>query len=113
MKLADLRPQPECVTTFEYRFLRALPPTPGCYVLSTASDDIIYIGQAKSLQSRLLQHWENGRHKETTIYGRVSKVSTIAVSDLAALNAYERGWINLCELADGLRPPLNKMGAPV
>src|SRR5579862_3449642 len=113
MRLSSLRPAFERSAQFEYRFLRALPATAGCYALSTASDEILYIGQARSLQSRLLQHWENGRHKESTIHGRISRVSVIEVADPAALNAYERGWINQCELEDGALPALNKISAPV
>jgi excinuclease UvrABC nuclease subunit len=113
MKIEELRPAPQKMAKFEFRFIRALPQTAGCYALSTASDEILYVGQARSLQSRLLQHWENGRHKESTAHGRISKVSIIEVADPATLNAFERGWINQCELADGSRPPLNKMSAPV
>ncbi len=113
MNLSALTPAPEPSRAFEFRVLRALPDKTGCYVLSTASGEILYIGQARSLKSRLLQHWEAGRHNLQTIYGRISRVSIIVVPEPATLNSYERGWINQCRLADGTLPALNKVSAPV
>jgi excinuclease UvrABC nuclease subunit len=113
MNLSALVPAPGASGAFEFRVLRAFPDKAGCYALSTASGEILYVGQARSLQSRLLQHWEAGRHKLQTNCGRISRVSIIVVAEPAALNSYERGWINQCELADGVRPALNKISAPV
>ncbi|MFL5561266.1 MAG: GIY-YIG nuclease family protein [Gemmatimonadaceae bacterium] len=90
-----------------------MPEAPGCYALTTASGDILYIGQAASLRQRLMQHWDSGRHKLTTVLGRISRVSVLHVSETPRLNAYERGWLNQCVLSDGRLPPLNRISAPV
>jgi excinuclease UvrABC nuclease subunit len=113
VKVDALTPAPTRSEPFEFRFLSDTPASSGCYALSNASGEILYVGQAKSLRSRLLQHWEDGRHNVITPYGRISRVSIVGVVDEAMLNAHERGWINQCELADGARPPLNKISAPV
>lgn len=78
-------------------------------MLTNAGGDILYIGQAVSLKSRLLQHLDGGRHREITALGTASFVSILVLEDSNRLNAYERGWINQCELVDGSLPPLNKV----
>jgi excinuclease UvrABC nuclease subunit len=113
VKISALMPQAGSSFPFEFRHLRGMPDAPGCYALAIARNDILYIGQATSLQRRLIQHWDAGRHKLATSYGRISKVSVIEIPDAGTLNAFERGWINQCELFDGAMPPLNKVGAPV
>jgi excinuclease UvrABC nuclease subunit len=93
--------------------VRAMGAGSGCYALTNASGDILYIGQAVCIRSRLLQHLDAGRNREATIRGRASFVSTLVLEDAVQLNAYERGWINQCELADGCLPPLNKVHGPL
>ena len=44
-----------------------------------------------------------------TTLGTASLVAVLILEDAARLNAYERGWISQCELADGRIPLLNKM----
>jgi hypothetical protein len=77
--------------------------------LTNAGGDILYIGQALHLSTRLVQHLDAGRQREITIWGTASLVSVLALDDAAQLNAHERGWINQCELTDGHLPPLNKV----
>jgi excinuclease UvrABC nuclease subunit len=109
LKITALTPSPEPPELFEYRTVSAVAVGPGCYVLTNASGDILYIGQAVSIRSRLLQHLDAGRHREMTTSGRLSFVSILKLENPIQLNAYERGWINQCELADGCLPPLNKI----
>jgi hypothetical protein len=44
-----------------------------------------------------------------TPLGVASFVSILTLDDPIKLDAYERGWINQCDLADGSLPPLNKI----
>ena len=113
MKVSELVPQPTFAGAFDYPTAATLPETPGCYVLSNASADIIYLGQAVSLRSRVRQHLDAGRHRELTVYGRASLLSIFWVDESFALSAHERGWLNQCVLCDGVLPPLNKIDAPV
>jgi hypothetical protein len=113
LKIARLSPAPGISIAFDYVTVRAIAPGPGCYVLTNAGGDIVYIGQAVSLRTRLLQHLNAGRHLELTPYGRASLVAVVAISSPLYLNAHERGWIDQCELADGFLPPLNKVHGPL
>jgi excinuclease UvrABC nuclease subunit len=94
---------------FDFWAVRSIGDGPGCYVLANASRDILYIGQAVCISSRLLQHLDAGRQREMTTLGTASLVAVLILEDAARLNAYERGWISQCELADGRIPLLNKM----
>jgi excinuclease UvrABC nuclease subunit len=109
LKLASLTPSPGAPAPFEYRVVRRIGVDPGCYVLTNASGDILYIGQAVCIRSRLLQHLDSGRHRDMTPLGVASFVSILTLDDPIKLDAYERGWINQCDLADGSLPPLNKI----
>lgn len=113
MKITALTPSPGHPVPFEYRVVRAIAVDPGCYVLTNASGEILYIGQAVRIRSRLLQHLDAGRHREMTARGKASFVSILTLDDSIRLNAYERGWIDQCELADGCLPPLNKVHGPL
>jgi hypothetical protein len=113
LKVAALVPVPTFIGAFDYLTAARLPDAPGCYVLTNAGSDIIYLGQAVSLRSRLLQHVDTGRHRELTSYGRASLLSILQIEDPLRLNAHERGWLNQCLLCDGTLPPLNKVEAPI
>lgn len=109
MKLATLTPPPAAAVPFNYWTARSIECGPGCYVLTNAGGDILYIGQAINVGARLAQHLDSGRHREVTHWGTASLVAVLAVDGFAKLDALERGWINQCELSDGFIPPLNKV----
>jgi len=113
LKIGELIPVPTLAGPFDYPTAVSLPERPGCYVLTNASFDIIYVGQAVSLRSRIIQHLDAGRHKQLTGYGRASLLSILEIADFVRLSAHERGWLNQCELRDGTLPPLNKVHAPL
>ena len=114
MKVGALIPSPTFIGGFDYPTAASLPETPGCYVLTNASSDIIYLGQAVNLRSRVAQHLDTARHREMTPLGRASLLSVLCLVDAPlSLNAHERGWLNQCELCDGILPPLNKIHAPL
>jgi predicted GIY-YIG superfamily endonuclease len=81
-------------------------------VLTNAEGEIIYIGQATNLRSRLTQHLDGGKRDALTTLGRASFVWHRRVAGKGALSALERGWLQSCEIADGILPPLNKITAP-
>ena len=113
MKVGALLPAPVLIGGFDYATAARLPDGPGCYVLTNAASDIIYLGQAVSLRSRITQHLDAGRQRELTRHGRASLLSILEIPAPMKLNAYERGWLNQCELCDGVLPPLNKVQAPI
>lgn len=108
-----LVPAPTFIGAFDYHTAGRLPDRPGCYVLTNAGSDIIYLGQAVSIRNRVLQHLDAGRHRDITPYGRASLLSVLEIEDLIRLSAHERGWLNQCLLCDGALPPLNKVEAPI
>lgn len=93
---------------FDFATAKHLAEESGCYVLTNAADEVIYIGQAVSLRSRVLQHLTNGRQRELTVLGRASLLSVLYIKKPMTLNAHERGWLNQVALADGVFPPLNR-----
>ena len=113
MKVSLLIPSPTFVGAFDYRTVASLPESPGCYVLANASSDVIYLGQAVNLRSRLTQHLDAARHREMTPLGRASLLSVLYIEAPLSLSVHERGWLNQCEICDGVLPPLNKIHAPL
>jgi hypothetical protein len=113
LKVDELRPRPASPLEFSYATIKYCTEESGCYALTNASHDILYVGQAISLRQRLLQHLDAHRHNVLTPFGRPSLVWVLSVPASSALSAHERGWLNQCELADGGLPPLNKVHAPV
>lgn len=113
MKVTALVPSPTFIGAFDYHTAASLPDAPGCYALTNASSDIIYLGQAVSLKSRIMQHLDGGRHRQLTSLGRASLLSVLQIATPLALSAHERGWLNQCELCEGTLPPLNTIHAPL
>ena len=56
---------------------RALPQRPGVYVMRNARDEVIYIGKAKNLRSRVRSHFGSGRSLEPKVHALVEQVQTI------------------------------------
>lgn len=112
MKVGDLIPPVEHETPFELYALGRLSDCSGCYCLTNASGEILYAGQALSVQQRLIQHFDSTKRSALTTYGRISKVWWRA-EPAVSLNALERGWLETIRLRDGKLPPLNRASAPI
>lgn len=112
MRYDDLVPSLEKSIPFELYSIDRIADYSGCYCLTNASGDILYIGQAVSIRNRLGQHFEGEKRSTLTVYGRVSK-AWWRVHPVASLNALERGWLESYLLHEGVLPPLNKASAPI
>ena len=112
MRLADLVPAAQHHALFEMYTLNRVADCSGCYCLTNADGDILYVGQAASVQRRLLQHFDSSKRNELTLYGRVSRAAWRA-EDAVRLSALERGWLEMIRLRDGTLPPLNRVSAPI
>ncbi|NOK11888.1 GIY-YIG nuclease family protein [Corallococcus exercitus] len=112
MKLADLVPAPQHHAFFDLYALNRIADCAGCYCLTNANGDILYVGQAVSVQRRLIQHFGSPKRNELTPHGRVSRVSWREEGALR-LSALERGWLETIRLKDGALPPLNRVSAPL
>ncbi|TAG44355.1 MAG: hypothetical protein EAZ30_17275 [Betaproteobacteria bacterium] len=112
MNVADLRPKPPHQVDFSLYSASRTPEYSGCYCLTNASGDILYIGQAASIRQRLSQHFDSDKRSANTIHGRIS-VAWWCEFNEAGISALERGWIESARLCDGNLPPLNRIGAPI
>ena len=112
MKINEIIPPVEHSAKFELYALNRLTDCSGCYCLTNASGDILYAGQAVSVQQRVIQHFDSAKKEALTMYGRISRVWWRA-EPLNTLSALERGWLESIRLRDGVLPPLNLIGAPL
>jgi predicted GIY-YIG superfamily endonuclease len=111
MNVSDIQPAVEYQAPFDLYTLNRIADCSGCYCLTNASGDILYVGQALSVRQRLIQHFDSEKRSVLTAYGRVSAAwwrSEVPIK----LSALERGWTEAVRLRDGALPPLNKISAP-
>jgi excinuclease UvrABC nuclease subunit len=111
MKVQELTPELQHQVAFDLYSLSRIPDCAGCYCLTNATGQILYIGQSVSMRSRLAQHFYSDKRISQTPLGRVS-VAWWRVADPSKLSALERGWIESVRLRDGALPPLNRVSAP-
>lgn len=55
--------------------LKKLPSQPGVYLMHDAKDEIIYVGKAVSLKSRVRQYFQSSRNKSAKIEQMVSRIA--------------------------------------
>ena len=111
MKVGELVPVAEHRAAFQLYSLKRIADCCGCYCLTNATSDILYIGQALSVPTRLRQHFDSDKRAALTNYGRVSMVWW-RLEERHRISALERGWIELYRLREGVLPLLNRIGAP-
>ena len=111
MTAGELTPPSEAACPFQLSSLKRMHTGPGCYALTNFAGEIIYIGQAANLRSRLLNHFDGPKRDALTSKGRISTVEWRGV-DTRGLDSTERGWIGLYALREGELPPLNKQDGP-
>ncbi len=85
--------------------LKRLPAGPGVYLFRDAADDVLYVGKAKSLRSRVRQYFQAGRTDNRlgmdTLVSRVERVETIVTgTEVEALHLEQN-------LVKRHRPPFN------
>src|SRR5262249_14159711 len=88
--------------TFE---LKRLPAAPGVYLFRDEADDVLYVGKAKSLRSRVRQYFQAGRSDNRlgmdTLVARVARIETIVTgTEVEALHLEQN-------LVKRHRPPFN------
>lgn len=111
MKPSDLRPGCTNKVEFSYSSLRSISATSGCYVLSNWREDILYIGQAKSIRRRIISHLSDSAKTSMTAMGRAFWVH-YELCDEFSLNQLERGWMQQHENREGKLPILNRIQPP-
>lgn len=112
MRVSNLRPPPENMKRFAYPDLRELPTESGCYVLSTANDSIVYIGQATDIERRVTQHFNDPEKRDAAPHG-VAFWCHYLRAESVDLNRLERGWLGQYQITTGALPYFNKQSGPV
>ena len=72
MKVAELQPAMDARVSFDPRFSIRIPSAPGCYILSTIYDDVLYIGETNDLGRRMGEHLDDPRMTRRTPEGLAS-----------------------------------------
>lgn len=111
MKIQELQIRLLKKEIFSFAHLKKVPSEPGCYFLSTYSQEILYIGSSNNLQRRLKQHLEEGVKVRTTPFGIVYWFY-FEICSLEKKKPNERGWINTAILNDGSLPFFNQISPP-
>lgn len=111
MKVVDLVPPVVDQVAFDLYAIKRISDCSGCYVLTNAGGDIVYIGQAVSVLRRVADHFDSSKRVALTVYGRVSMVYW-RPEDSTKLSGLERGWVEAVRLREGVLPPLNLVSAP-
>ena len=109
MKIERLVPHPDHRELFKRNRLRFIPETPGCYVLATFANIVLYIGLAKNLRRRANDHLDTPAKTKETKFGRAIFFFWIESSDL---NKIERTWMNIHTEQEGSLPILNNIYSP-
>ena len=112
MKVSNLIPIIENRYQFNLRFQKFIPNQPGCYVISTFDDEILYVGLTDNLRRRFGEHRGNREKINLTIQGKAFwfYFMTYVKKDLCKM---ERTWLNQYEVIHGNLPILNKISSPV
>jgi hypothetical protein len=82
----------------------------GCYVLTTFSGEILYIGLSNNLRRRLEEHLDNPQKTAPTSFGRAVFFHWLETPDLQKV---ERTWLGAYQITEGRLPILNAMFSPV
>lgn len=109
MKITELDQTMSTRQPFAHRAVLRVPVDPGCYVMASIDDDVLYIGRTVSLRRRIGEHLENAEMTTRTSLGwpRWFYYKTMAAD---AVEHYERRLLGRHEQYDGSLPPLNRAG---
>lgn len=110
MNISALVPAPSHCEPFKRNRERFVPERPGCYVLTSFSGTVLYIGLAENLRRRMNNHLDDPLKTEETKLGRAILFHWIESQDT---NKIERTWLNTHVLHEAVLPILNKIYSPV
>jgi len=109
MNIDALVPAPLHCEAFKRNRQRFVPANSGCYVLSTFSKIVLYIGLTDNLRRRMNEHLDNPTKTGETKLGRAVFFHWIESPDT---NKIERTWMNIHIQHEGSLPLLNSMYSP-
>lgn len=112
MTINELIPQPTEKVAFKLSSFKIVPKHSGCYILTTFSNEILYIGLTDNLYTRFQQHLNNPEKISPTKIGKAVWFYYLFY-DVNNLPKLERTWLNQYVSNKGKLPILNKISSPV
>jgi len=109
MSIEELVPRPESFEVFRRDRLKFIPDKSGCYVLTTFTRVVLYVGLSVNLRRRIGEHLDSKEKTNATELGRAVLVHWLASNDL---NKIERTWLNIHIASEGCMPVLNQAYSP-
>lgn len=110
MNITELAPPPQSLETFRRSRCRYVSEASGCYVLTTFSNVVLYIGLATNLRRRMNEHLDSPEKTRETVKGRAVRFYWLETADI---NKVERTWMNIHIQHEGVLPLLNRVYSPV
>ena len=107
MKVADLGPAMDARVSFDARFGVHVPDSPGCYILSSIYNDVLYIGETNNLRRRMGEHLDDSRMTQWTPQGLASWFHYRELPDDKTYPT-EQSMLSQYEFQEGRKPPLNR-----
>jgi hypothetical protein len=109
MNIVELFPAPTHRQPFRMSHQKFVPSKPGCYVLTTFAEVVLYVGLAVDLRRRVGEHLESPDKTGETQLGRAVWFHWL---ETAELNKVERTWLNIHIQHEGHLPTLNSVYSP-
>ena len=112
MNVKELIPLPNKRIRFDISSFKSVPKDSGCYILTTFTENILYVGLAINLYSRFIQHLNNPEKTNPTIEGKAVWFYYQFYNKFN-LPQLERTWLNQFEVRHCRLPILNKTSSPI
>ena len=109
MNVASLEPLVDKKVSFDPRYNMFVPETPGCYILSTMYDEVLYIGETNNLRRRMSEHLDDSRITGRTYLGLATWFN---FRELPCERTYptEQNMLSQFTFKEGRWPLLNRKG---
>ena len=110
MKIDMLTPQPVEYEIFKRSRERFIPEKSGCYALATFAKELLYVGLAKNLRTRMKNHLSSD---EKTAPTALCRATYFYWFESLEMEKVERTWMNIHIQHEGKLPVLNTVYSPV
>ena len=109
MKPSDLSSGIRVFVPFQLKDAYRVPQSAGCYLITNAYHQILYIGQTEDLRRRMTEHLSDIRMTTPTTIGRATWYYYQKITDSRLKDAEDR-LLMTYKINVGRRPPLNRIG---
>lgn len=109
MNVQTLDPLPDNQQPFRRSHQKFVPDRSGCYVLTTFTGVVLYVGLASDLRRRMGDHLGSPAKIQETALGRAIWFHWLETEHL---NKVERTWMNIHTQNEGRLPLLNDVYSP-